>query len=266
MINRLIDNCNKVILLIDGIEELRPLHITEWNFRTIVKARLNHLIMCKHEYWKKRCTARWAKMNSENTAYFHSMATIRYRQNSIASLTREDGSIATDHDGKAGILRQAFKDRLGTTIPIDQDFDFSSYIHRKDGLDSLSAPFLPAEIDAAVAHLPSDKAPGPDGFNGLFIKVCWPIIRYDFYRLCEEFWSGTVNLQSINDAFITLIPKTTSPEGPNDFRPISLLNSSFKLLTKLLADRLQQKILSLVHVNQYGFLKTRTIQDCCMGL
>ena len=71
-----------------------------------------------------------------------------------------------------------------------------------------------------------------------------------------------MNLQSINDAYITLIPKIHSPAGPNDYRPISLLNSSLKLLTKVLANRLQQKILELVHINQYGFLKTRTIQDC----
>jgi hypothetical protein len=71
-----------------------------------------------------------------------------------------------------------------------------------------------------------------------------------------------VNLQSINDAFITLIPKVHSPEGPNDYRPISLLNSCLKLLTKLLANRLQKRILSMVHINQYGFLKSRTIQNC----
>lgn len=56
--------------------------------------------------------------------------------------------------------------------------------------------------------------------------------------------------------------KKASPETPNDFRPISLLNTSLKLLTKLLADRLRKVILKLVHQNQYGLLKSRTIQDC----
>jgi hypothetical protein len=126
----------------------------------------------------------------------------------------------------------------------------------------LSVPFTHEEIDKVVAHMPSDKSPGPDGFSGLFLKVCWPVIKYDFYRLCEEFWEGSMNLQSINDSFITLIPKVASPEGANDFRPISLLNICLKLITKILANRLQLKVLELVHVNQYGFLKTRNIQDC----
>jgi hypothetical protein len=110
--------------------------------------------------------------------------------------------------------------------------------------------------------MPVDKAPGPDGFNGLFFKKCWHIIKEDIYQLCNDFFSGSVNLQAINSSFITLIPKTGNPVTPNDFRPISLLNSILKLITKLMADRLQALIIPLIHKNQYGFIKSRTIQDC----
>jgi hypothetical protein len=133
--------------------------------------------------------------------------------------------------------------------------------HLED-LDGLSRPFSHEEIDSVVMHMPNDRSPGPDGSSGLFLKVCWPVIKYDFYRLWQEFWNRSVNLRSINDSFITLIPKTLSPEGPNDYRPISLLNICLKLITKILANRLQEKILQLVHINQYGFLRSRNIQDC----
>jgi hypothetical protein len=66
----------------------------------------------------------------------------------------------------------------------------------------------------------------------------------------------------LNTSYITLVPKKDSPEIVNDFRPIYLMNISLKLITKLLADRLQQVILKLVHRNQYGFIRSRTIQDC----
>ena len=88
------------------------------------------------------------------------------------------------------------------------------------------------------------------------------MIKEDFYKLCFDFFNGQVNLESINSSFITLIPKINSPEIVNDFKPISLLNCSIKLLTKILADRLQRIILQLLHHNQYGFIKGRTIQDC----
>jgi hypothetical protein len=48
----------------------------------------------------------------------------------------------------------------------------------------------------------------------------------------------------------------------NDYRPISPMNLAPKLVTKILADRLQAEIISLVHKNQYGFIRSRTIQDC----
>jgi retron-type reverse transcriptase len=69
-------------------------------------------------------------------------------------------------------------------------------------------------------------------------------------------------MQSINGSHIVLVPKKDNPLRVGDFRPISLLNSSMKILTKILANRLQKIILKLIHINQYGFIKGRSIQDC----
>jgi hypothetical protein len=110
--------------------------------------------------------------------------------------------------------------------------------------------------------MPLDKAPGPDGFNDLFLKKCWHIIKEDIYKLCLDFFNGSVDPQAINNSFITLIPKVNSPTSINDFWPISLLNCVVKIITKLMGDRLQSLIIPLVHQNQYEFIKTRTIQDC----
>jgi hypothetical protein len=190
------------------------------------------------------------------------MATVRYRQNNIARFTLQDGSEVTDHAEKAAMLWTSFKDRLGQTLHTNIPQELLNLVQPVPNLEKLSEPFTEHEIDSVIASLPSDKAPGPDGFNGMFMKSCWQIIKYDFYRLCKEFQEQNISLQCLNDSIITLIPKKTCPETPNDFRPISLLNSALKFLTKLEANRLQAKILDLVHKNQYGFIKTRTIQDC----
>ena len=71
-----------------------------------------------------------------------------------------------------------------------------------------------------------------------------------------------LDLTSINDGLITLIPKVGSPEIVNDYRPITLLNCCLKLITKILANRLPKVILQIIDRNQYGFIKGRTIQDC----
>lgn len=141
-------------------------------------------------------------------------------------------------------------------------FSLPDIIQRHTNLDHLADKFSHAEIDEIIKDMPSDRAPGPDGFSGAFLKACWPLIKHDLYALCDQFHEGSLDLTSINDGFITLIPKTNSPETVNDYRPITLLNCCLKLLTKLLANRLQRVILQIVRTNQYGFIKGRTIQDC----
>jgi hypothetical protein len=190
------------------------------------------------------------------------MATISYRRNAISQLLNENAIWVQDHESKASLLWNSYKNRLGISANPVMRFSLAALIDTSEGLDDLATPFLHDEIDKVVRCMPSDKAPGPDGFNGLFLKKCWPIVKNDFYSLCAEFYSGTADLECINTSFITLVPKKAQPETVNDYRPISLLNIGLKILTKILADRLQAVILRLVHRNQYGFIRSRSIQDC----
>jgi hypothetical protein len=74
-------------------------------------------------------------------------------------------------------------------------------------LSVLGAPFTHDEIDAVVKYFPHNKSPGPDGFSAEFMQKCWPIIKQDFYDLCDQFHQGDLCLQSINVCYITLVPK-----------------------------------------------------------
>ena len=166
------------------------------------------------------------------------MAIERFRRNSISSLQNENGDVVSDHQQMAGMLWGTFKDRMGVSEGTDMKFDLASLIDKVDGLDNLSAPFSEEEINEVLKSLPTDRAPGPDGFTGLFVKWCWHIIKDDFLQLFQDFYDGNVTISSINGSLITLIPKKLSPESPNYFRPISLTNSCLKFLTKMLANRL----------------------------
>jgi hypothetical protein len=76
-----------------------------------------------------------------------------------------------------------------------------------EGLEELTVPFTKKEMDDVIKHMPADRAPGPDGYNGLFLKKCWPIIQNEFYRLAANFFDETIQLQNINGSYITLGPK-----------------------------------------------------------
>jgi hypothetical protein len=258
----LIENCNKVILLLDNLEEKRPLFRAEFNFRRIVKLHLESLLLAECNYWRKRCTIHWIKQGEDNTKFFHAMATERFHRNTIALLHDASGNEVSDHESMAGLLWSDYKGRMGRSDGIQMQFDLSQLLQRVEGLDELTEPFSRKEIDDVIKAMPSDRAPGPDGFNGLFLKKCWPIIKYDYYRLVEEFQEGSLKLANINGSYITLVPKKPSPLVVSDYRPISLTNVSMKILTKLAANRLQGRILDCIHKNQYGFLRSRSIQDC----
>jgi len=84
--------------------------------------------------------------------------------------------------------------------------------------------------------------PGPDGITFGFIKDFWDILKVDVMRFLVEFHRNGRLSKGINSTFIFLIPKVDNPRRLNDFRPISLVGSMYKILAKVLANRLQSVI------------------------
>jgi len=257
-----IQNIKTVLHFLEAIEIFRDLSLLEWNFRNLVADKLVSLLKQQRTYWKQRGKIRWVKDGDPGTKFFHAHATIRHRRNSIPLLVDEQGNSIHTHELKAELIWQTFKERMGTSDFSHMGFNLSDLLLRADDLDSLQEAFSNNEIDGIVRSLPNNKSPKPDGFTNEFLKGCWPLVAQDFYRLCENFYNGQVCLKSINNSHIALIPKKDGAQSVADYRPISLLNTSVKILTKILANRLQKKIQCLIHKNQYGFVRSRTIQDC----
>lgn len=127
-------------------------------------------------------------------------------------------------------------------------------------------PFTREEIDDIILELLGYRALGPDGFNGFFVKKAWHIMRADFYKLCFNFYNHSANLKSINHSYITLVPKKQYPKNITDFRPISLLNTSLKIITKILANRLQRVMPKIVMRTSMGLSKENPFKTILDGL
>jgi hypothetical protein len=110
--------------------------------------------------------------------------------------------------------------------------------------------------------MPKEKSPGPDGFIGSFFRTCWDIIRDDIMAAVNQFYNlNQQGLHFLNQALVVLIPKKINAERISDFRPISLIHSFAKFISKMLANRLAPELDKLVSLNQNAFIKKRCIHD-----
>lgn len=107
-----------------------------------------------------------------------------------------------------------------------------------------------------VVHLShQDKAPSPDGLNMREIKLMWPHIKGKLLACFKEICSSGNWPRGLNSSFMALIPKVLNPREFKDFRPISLINSSIKIFTKVVTNRLSPMMVNIIDDYQNGFIK-----------
>ena len=94
-----------------------------------------------------------------------------------------------------------------------------------------------------------------------FWQFCWDIVKFEVMRFFAEFHHLDLFKRSLNATFIVLIPKKGSIEDLRDFRPISLVGSLYKLLTKSMANRLKRVVGRVVSNSQHAFMEGRQILD-----
>lgn len=146
-------------------------------------------------------------------------------------------------------------------------FDVSSCLSKKMSQRDryeLEKEFSMDDIWMALSESDSQKASGPDGLNAGWLKHLWPLLRNKISLFFEKFHSNGEIPQGSNSSFIALIaliPNKKNLVDVGDFRPISLINSSFKLLLKVLANRLKIRLDKLVAEEQTSFISGRNISD-----
>lgn len=105
------------------------------------------------------------------------------------------------------------------------------------------------------------KAPGPDGLPPLFFKQFWPYIREDVSYVVLTCLNTGFITSSINFTFITLIPKVKCPSRVLEFWPIELCNITYKLVSKVIANRLKKFLASIIFESQSAFQSNKAISD-----
>ena len=90
------------------------------------------------------------------------------------------------------------------------------------------------------------KAPGPDGMNALFYQKIWYVVGKDVVTAVLDFLNDGILLPALNHTNIVLIRKVKNPEKMSDSRPISLCNVFYKIISKVLANKLKQVLPEII--------------------
>ncbi|GJY13547.1 RNA-directed DNA polymerase, eukaryota [Tanacetum coccineum] len=129
------------------------------------------------------------------------------------------------------------------------------------GVDELDRAVSRDEIRRAVWNCGENKSPGPDGYTFEFFRKYWSLVGADFCDAVDYFFKSGTFPRGCNSSFIALIPKVNDAKFVNDFRPISLIGCVYKVITKVLANRLATVISDLVSETQSAFVANRQILD-----
>ena len=184
--------------------------------------------------WRQRSRILWLAAGDANKRFFHQSTNGRRRQNSIRQL-QIGGRTLGDHSSIGQAIADHFREfyRRG---PVNQwrwratGASVLSSVQQQD----LIVSFSEEEVKAAIRGLNSEGAPGLDGIPVFFYLECWDVVGAEVMSLIEEFRDGRCNMDRLNKAYIILIPKVEGAELIGDLRPISLSNSIYLIIAKVI--------------------------------
>lgn len=251
----------EALKLLDAKEGEFGLSDAETCERVAVRSEVEKLLSLEEISWRQKSRMLWIKKGDNNTKFFHKVANSRRRFNHLSFL-EVDGVIYEEEFEVAAQVVNFYKNLYQETEewrPFVEGLEFDQIDRSERGW--LERRFEKEEILLAVNELAGDKAPGPDGFSMAFFHHCWRVVESDVLAVFEEFYHHSKFEKSLNATFLALIPKKNDASNIRDFRPISLVGSLYKILSKVLANRLKRVLDQLISESQNSFVRGRQILD-----
>ncbi|XP_031107295.1 uncharacterized protein LOC116011981 [Ipomoea triloba] len=200
----------------------------------LVQKRYLSLVQSQSDRWRQRAKELWYEGGDSNTRFFHSSVNGRRRRNRINALRNSNGTLVSDEEGKANIMVDYFQNLFHTEER--DDWPVLACVRNRVSScqnDILLRKITEEEVKAAVFAMHPDKSPGPDGLSPAFFQTHWAIVGGE----------------------------KKQPDSMTDFRPISLCNVVYRILAKVLANRLREVLQSVISSAQSAFIPGRSIVD-----
>ncbi|XP_010473202.1 PREDICTED: uncharacterized protein LOC104752695 [Camelina sativa] len=229
--------------------------------------KFSNVVATMPDFLPTRSKLHWLQVGDKNNKYFHHSIEARLAVNAMREIKCQDGSIVTTQEEIKAEAVSFFSNFLshqpanfvGPTVEqVEQFVDYRCSASEQALLvHSVSAD----EIRDVVFKMPNNKAPGPDGFSAEFFKQSWTITGKDFTVAVQSFFLKGFLPKGVNTTILALIPKKTDALEMKNYRPISCCNVMYKVISKILANRLKRILPSSIAPNQSAFIKDRLMLE-----
>ena len=231
------------------------------------KEKLEQIRRHKIEGIFTRSRVKWHEKGERSTSYFLNLEKRIFSNRLIASLEDDSGKIITDQNEIIGRLveyyRAMFKERPNKELETEdilKDIDVKQISdNEKTDLESVISL---EEYESALKRMPKNKSPGSDGFSVEFFQHFWNDLKIFFVQMVNESIEAGTLPMTLREGILTLLPKPNRPRSEiKSYRPITLLNVSYKIIASAIANRIKQVLPTVIDRDQTGFMKDRFIGD-----
>ena len=212
-----------------------------------------------------RTRTRWLVDGEKPTQYFCHLENRNYVNRTVGFLENPNGDIIEDQQGILGEVRQFYETLYSEKEVADVDLhefitDFPTL--EPADIELLQGDITFQELASVLKEMKNNKSPGPDGFTTEFYKFFFRDIGVFYLRSINEGLRVGKLSSTQYQGVITCLPKDGKPKQfIKNWRPISLLNISYKLLSSCIASRIQKVLPKIIHPCQKGFIKGRYIGE-----
>lgn len=225
-------------------------------------------IAAQETYWLQRSRLNWSLMGDQNTRFFHTTTMVRRRRNRVSAIRNQTGGWAVEEKEIRMEFINHFKriftqnqNEPGNEFNLPQEVLTEITPIPNEALMGLEQMPTESEIKSAAFALGPTKAPGPDGITASLIQQNWTAFGPVVNREVLNFFQTGVLAESTGNTHLVLIPKVKAPTMVSEFRPISICNFMYKVISKIIAKRMQPWMNGIIAHNQTAFVPGREISE-----